>query len=193
MPIRPSAPALAILLMLSSWTLPLASQAPGAPRPKASTLTFNGTPFHLRWSKDGQYEFTPAGQEDLNRWSEMVTVWRYAAIKDGEALAGQANRTLGAYKGANGRILRTNSTPRTASKPAEHFIAAFLGNASLVEFTAARFVLVDGQGAAVIYSRRAYGKPAKPDLGPWVSQNGAAVEQRLMAFDLRPVLASLPR
>lgn len=181
------------LLVIAATTFLLQASPPQARPPASATLTFNGTTFHLRWSKDGQSEFTPAGQEDLQRWSEMVTVWRYPAIRDGEALAGQANRTLGAYKGANGKVLRTNSTPRTAAKPAEHFIAAFLGNPSLVEFTAARFVLVDGVGAAVIYSRRAYGKPAKPDLGPWASQHGASVEQKLMAFDLRPVLARLPR
>ncbi|MFN8012191.1 MAG: hypothetical protein U0P81_12520 [Holophagaceae bacterium] len=182
--------ALCILSCASPWS---PAQAPKSPTPKPATLAFQGTTFHLRWSKDGQFEFTPAGQEDLQAWTEMVTVWRYPAVKDGEALAGQANRTLGAYKGAQGRILRTNSTPRTAAKPAEHFIAAFLGGPSVLEFTAARFVLVDGQGAAVIYSRRAYGKPAKPDLGPWVSRHGAEVEQKLMAFDLRPVLAALPR
>lgn len=179
-----------LCLALAASLAPLAGQGAKSP---AATLSFNGTPFHLRWSKEGQFEFTPAGQEDLQRWSEMVTVWRYPAVKDGEALAGQANRTLGAYKGAQGKILRTNSTPRTPSKPAEHFIAAFLGGPGVVEFTAARFVLVDGQGAAVIYSRRAYGKPAKPDLGPWVAGNGAAMEQKLMAFDLRLALAALPR
>jgi hypothetical protein len=182
-----ASPALAVLPALL-LVAPLPAQAP-----KPASLTFQGTTYHLRWSKDGQFEFTPAGQEDLQKWTEMVTVWRYPAIKDGEGLAGQANRTLSAYKGAQGRILRTNSTPRTPSKPAEHFIAAFLGNPSLLEFTAARFVLVDGQGAAVIYSRRAYGKPPKPDLGAWVSQHGPEVEQKVMAFDLKPVLASLPR
>lgn len=184
---------IAALLAPVCTCVPSPAQSTQARPPASATLTFNGTTFHLRWSKDGQAEFTPAGQEDLQRWSEMVTVWRYPALRDGEALAGQANRTLGAYKGANGKVLRTNSTPRTAAKPAEHFIAAFLGSPSLVEFTAARFVLVDGAGAAVIYSRRAYGKPAKPDLGPWVAQHGASVEQKLMAFELRPVLARLPR
>jgi len=188
--LRPRSSALCILACAS---LGSQAQAPKSPSAKPATLTFQGTTFHLRWAKDGQFEFTPAGQEDLQKWSEMVTVWRYAGIKDGEGLARQANGTLNAYKGAQGRILRTNSAPRTPSKPAEHFIAAFLGNASMVEFTAARFVLVDGQGAAVIYSRRAYGKPAKPDLGPWVSRHGAEVERRLMAFDPRPVLAALPR
>lgn len=188
--IRLRSSALSILVCTVFWSR---AQTPKPAIPKPATLAFQGTTFHLRWAKDGQFEFTPAGQEDLQTWSEMVTVWRYPGIKDGEGLARQANATLGAYKGAQGRILRTNSTPRTPSKPAEHFVAAFLGNASLVEFTAARFVMVDGQGAAVIYSRRAYGKPAKPDLGPWVSRHGADVERRLMAFDPRPVLAALPR
>jgi hypothetical protein len=54
-------------------------------------------------------------------------------------------------------------------------------------------VLVNGKGTGIVYSRRAYGKPAKPDLGPWVTQNGSGIEKRLMEFDPAPALAGLPR
>ena len=54
-------------------------------------------------------------------------------------------------------------------------------------------LLVNGKGAGIVYSRRAYGNPAKPDLGAWVSQNGAPVEARVMAFDPGPALGALPR
>jgi hypothetical protein len=183
--------ALAFTLVLGA--IPMPAQGAKSAASKPVTVTFNGTAFHLRWSKAGQFEFTPAGQEDLTRWTEMLTLWRYPGISEGEGLSAQANRTLGAYQNAKGRILRTNSLPRTPQKPAEHFIAALLGSPRFVEFAAARFLLVDGRGVGVIYSRRAYGNPAKPDLGAWVGQHGAAVEQRLMAFDPRPALGVLPR
>ena len=181
------------ILPLALAVAPLPAQGAKAPKPKPAAVTFNGTEFHLRWSKAGQFEFTPSGQEDLSRWTEMLTIWRYDAIRDGEALAAQANRTLGAYQSARGKILRTNSLPRTAQKPAEHFIAALLGGGQALEFAAARLLLADGRGVGLVYSRRSYGKPAKPDLGPWVAQNGASLEQRLMAFDPGPALAALPR
>jgi hypothetical protein len=53
-------------------------------------------------------------------------------------------------------------------------------------------VLVNGKGTGIIYSRRAYGKPAKPDLGPWIAQNGAIVEKKLMGFNPGPAFAALP-
>jgi len=189
MPLRPCCPLLALSLTCTA----LSAQAAKPSSPKPVAVRFNGTEFHLHWSKAGQFEFTPAGQEDLNRWMEMLTLWRYDAIHDGEGLSAQANRTLGAYQNAKGKILRTNSLPRTAQRPAEHFIAALLGNNQFIEFAAARFVLVNGKGASIVYSRRAYGKPAKPDLGPWVTQNGAGIEKRLMEFDPAPALAGLPR
>jgi hypothetical protein len=34
---------------------------------KKLTLSFERTKFVHRWSKAGQHEFTPAGQEDLKR------------------------------------------------------------------------------------------------------------------------------
>ncbi len=125
------------ILPLALAVAPLPAQGAKAPKPKPAAVTFNGTEFHLRWSKAGQFEFTPAGQEDLNRWTEMLTIWRYDAIRDGDALAAQANRTLGAYQSARGKILRTNSLPRTAQKPAEHFIAVLLGGGQALEFAAA--------------------------------------------------------
>jgi hypothetical protein len=189
MPIRSTFPVLALTLCGAA----LHAQGGKAASPKPATLKFNGTEFHLRWAKGGQFEFTPAGQEDLNRWTEMLTLWRYDAIRDGDGLAAQANRTLGAYQNAKGKILRTNSLPRTAQKPAEHFIAALLGSNQFIEFAAARLLLMNGKGVGIVYSRRAYGKPAKPDLGAWVTQNGAAIEQKLMAFDPGPALAGLPR
>jgi hypothetical protein len=40
----------------------------------AKTLSFRGVDYLHRWSKDGQNEFTPKGQEDLNKWQDMITI-----------------------------------------------------------------------------------------------------------------------
>src|SRR5262249_10178185 len=109
---------------------------------KAPTVTFRGLEYTLRWSEGTQYEFTPAGQEDLNAWTEMLTLNLYPKATTGEGLAGVANSVLGNYQGANGKIVRTNSVPATPQTPAEHFIAAVLPNQKFLEFAAVRFVLI---------------------------------------------------
>ncbi len=169
-------------------------QASGDQRTAASkpiTLAFGGTDYFLRWSHAGQFEFTPAGQEDLNSWNEMVTVWLYPNITDGDGLASQANSVLSNYKNSKGKILRTNSVPRTAERPAEYFVAAMLGGANggaqFLEFAAARFILVNGKGVGIIYSRRAYGEQSPQELGGWVVKHGAIVEKAAMDFDVAKV------
>lgn len=164
---------------------------------RATNFEFRDTNYFLRWSESGQFEFTPAGQEDLSSWKEMITVWLYPNITEGEGLAAQANAVLSNYKRSQGEILHTNSVPKTPESPAEHFIAAMLagssGGAQLLEFSAARFVLVDGKGVGIFYSRRSYGEQAPQELGEWVAQNGASVEKSSMEFDPSNVVSSLQK
>jgi hypothetical protein len=185
------------LLSVSPALYQKASADQHAENSKVASLEFRGTSYFLRWSEAGQYEFTPAHQEDLNSWQEMVTVWLYPTITDGEHLAAQANSVLSNYKNSNGKILRTNSVPRTPEKPAEYFIAAMLAGSSrgarFLEFAAARFVLVNGKGVGIIYSRRAYGEQAPQELGGWVVQNGQTVEKAAMGFDPSIVIPSLQK
>jgi hypothetical protein len=66
--------------------------------------------FH-RWSKNDQYEFTPTGQDDLEKWSDMITINLYPSAHHGDGLAVKANAVLENYKSHGGRVLRTNSVP----------------------------------------------------------------------------------
>ena len=159
---------------------------------QSTALTFGGTEFLHRWSKQGQHEFTPRGQEDLSNWREMVTIDVHQAVSTSEQLADVANRVLANYQG-HGKILRTDSRPRTPQHPAEHLIVAMLGNDALVEAAFARFMLVDGVGAVVVYSRRFYGRDAAKELGGWLEANGPTVERRLMAWDGMPAISALGR
>ena len=182
-----------LLLLLSSGSSLSAAQEQKTTENKIDTIKFNGSDYYFRWSQAGQYEFTPAGQEDLNSWTEMLTLRVYPKIIDGDSLATQANGVLSNYKNSKGNILRTNSIPSTAEKPAEHFIAAMLGGPQFLEFAAARFLLVGGKGVGVIYSRRAYGTQAPQELGPWVVQNGAPVEKVMMEFNPATAISSLEK
>lgn len=86
-------------------------------------FVFGGVGYLHRWSMNDQHEFTPDGQEDLDKWSDMITINVYPNAHDGDALATKANAVLENYKSHEGRVLRTNSfrehriSPRSISSP----------------------------------------------------------------------------
>jgi hypothetical protein len=138
--------------------------------------------FH-RWSKDVQHEFTPTAQEDLNAWTEMVTIWQYPQAKDGDGLATIANTVLEKYKVAKGKVIRTSSVQRTKEKPAEHLIVVVFGTPDFFEAAFARFKMHENAGASIVYSRRFYGKDASEKMRDWIAKNGQATEKSLMNWD----------
>jgi hypothetical protein len=156
------------------------------------TLSFGGVDYLHRWSKDGQNEFTPKSDPDLAAWRDMVTVNVFETVATGEQLAELANRVLGNYQ-ASGKILRTDSKPRTADRPAEHLLVAALGNPAFLEAAFARLLLKDGAGYVVVRSHRVYGKAAGPAMSEWLQANGPEVEKTLMEWNQVPARDALKR
>jgi hypothetical protein len=138
-----------------------------------------------------QHEFTPEGQEDLEKWSDMITVNVYPDAHDGDALAAKANAVLENYKNHNGSVPRTNSIPRTPDRPAEHFIAVVFGRPNFIEVAFARFKLVDGTGCSIVYSHRIYGEKVGDQMNAWLDHNGSKIEGTLMEWKDTPSPASL--
>lgn len=167
-----------------------AAQASNSRTPAATSLSLGGVSYLHRWSKNGQNEFTPGHETDLATWHDMVTVNLLDAVKDGDQLAAAANAVLGNYQ-KHGKVVRTNSKPRTKQQPAEHLIVAVLGNPAFLEAAFARLVLVDQVGMVVVYSHRVYGAKAGPAMSDWLKGNGVQVEKTLMAWDKLPTLAAL--
>jgi len=145
-------------------------------------ISIQDTDYIHRWSTGTQHEFTPEGQEDLSRWQDMVTINVYPEVKDGESLANIANQILSTYQSV-GRILRTNSIPRTKKEEAEHLIVAILGNSKLLEAVFARVKMVDGKGTAIVWSHRMYGASSGNAMSKWLKENGPTREQYLMAIE----------
>ena len=177
----------AILAALLAVTSAVADQ--GA-RPPALTITFDGSEYLHRWSKDGQNEFTPKGDEDLSQWKRMVTLNVHETVRDGDQLAALANRVLGNYRGA-GKVLRTDSLMRTPDRGAEHFVAAVLGTGNFLEAVFARFLLHDGRGLVVVYSERIYGASVGDEMSRWLGENGPGVERALRSWSRIPSRESL--
>ncbi len=156
----------------------------------AEELSFDNVNYQHRWSKNGQNEFTPPAETDLNHWTDMITINVIDQATDGDKLAQLANLVLKRYQTA-GKVVRTNSIARSETRPAEHYIAAVLGNPGFLEAVFARFVLVDGTGLIIIHSHRVYGAQAGNELSQWLRANGPGQEQILMAWTGAPSLQAL--
>ena len=161
------------------------------PEPKPA-FVFRDVSYFYRWSKNDQTEFTPEKQEDLNKWSDMITVNAYPDVRDGEQLAAAANAVLENYKSHQGIVLKTRSVPRSADRAAEHFIAVKFTRPGFIEVALARFKLVDGKGCSFVYSHRVYGEKIGEQMKTWLSADGNEVETALTEWDL-PSPASLRR
>jgi hypothetical protein len=160
----------------------------GADKP---AFMFGGVGYFNRWSQNDQHEFTPTGQDDLEKWSDMITINAYPSAHDGDALAVKTNAVLENYKSHGGRVLRTNSVPRTADRAAEHFIAVVFGRPNFLEVAFARFKMVDGVGCSIVYSHRIYGEKVGDQMSKWLNDNGPKMEKVLMDWNSIPSPTSL--
>jgi hypothetical protein len=97
----------------------IAADTAATPKGKPA-FVFGGVDYFHRWSQNDQHEFTPQGQEDLEKWSDMITMNVYPSTHDGDALAAKANAVLENYKNHGAKLLRTNSVPRTPAGGAFH-------------------------------------------------------------------------
>lgn len=153
---------------------------------KDAAFSFADVEYFHRFTKEDQHEYTPADQEDLKTWKDMVTVLHFRNATDDEALATQANAVLENYKKAGGAVVKTTSVPRTKEKPAEHLIVVIFGRPEFFETAFARFKMLEEMGAAVVYSHRTYGENARDGMAAWVKKNGPATEKSLMEWDRFP-------
>ena len=174
---------LAVCLTLIACCDPLFAEEPA--------FAFNNVQYFHRWSEKNQHEFTPAKQEDLKKWSEMMTVNLYPDVHDGDQLASIANAVLENYKNHKAMVLRTNSIPRTPERPAEHFIAVAFPQHEFIEMAFARFKLVDGIGCSCVFSHRIYGEKVGDQASAWLKANAPATEKALMAWTSMPAPSSL--
>jgi hypothetical protein len=174
-----------VSLAVAGSTL-LAKENDGGDATSKRAFVFGNVPYFHRWSQNDQHEFTPAKQEDLKRWSDMITVNGYPNVADGDRLATTADAVLENYKKHQANLLKTRSVPRTAEQPAEHLIAVVFTQPDFIEVAFARFKLLDGKGCSLVYSHRIYGKEIGDKMSAWLSANGPAIETTLMAWSSIP-------
>ena len=169
--------ALIILVAVSGATLTTAEDESGP------AFSFQDVKYFHRWSNEEQHEFTSAKQEDLDHWTDMITINGYPGVDDSEKMAGAANAVLGNYRSHQGKVLKTSSVPATDEKPAEHFIAVLFTRPDFSEAAFARFKLVDGKGHSFVYSHRFYGKKAAEEMAEWLKASGEKTENALLDWE----------
>ena len=187
----PNSDLLRILVAVTVFWSAVNGESRAASPPPEQAFAFRDVGYFHRWSKDDQHEFTPKKQEDLNKWSDMITVNGYPDVSDGEGLAATANAVLENYKNAQARVLKTRSIPRATGRPAEHLIAVVFTRPNFIEVAFARFKLVDGNGFSFVYSHRIYGEEIGDQVSTWLKANGEEVEKALMEWSSMPSPTSL--
>ena len=164
----------------------LATETQATSPSEAAAFAFQGVGYFHRWSKNDQHEFTPAKQEDLEKWSDMITVNAYPSVQDGEGLAATANAVLENYQKHLAKVLTTNSIPRSPDRPAEHLITVVFGRPTFTEVAFARFRMLDGNGYSIVYSHRMYGEKIVEQTSAWLKANEAATEKALREWNSTP-------
>ncbi len=164
---------------------------PGPQSPAMAKVTFRGTEYLLRSSQGNTYDFTPAEQEDLSTFTDMLELNLYSGAHDQEALTTITGRVRAIAQGAKATILPTNAASTSGQQPGDHFFAAVLPTPHGVDFDAIHFVLVDKQAYGVFYTHRSYGESAAGKTSEWVTKNAAEVEQQLLQFDASRMVSAV--
>ncbi len=188
---------MSVRALVACVALALIGASPNGPTAAGGSLveppaafSLGGVGYFHRYTNADQHEYTPLSQDDLNAWTDMVTINLYRTVKDGDALAATANNVLGTYKANNAVVVRTDSVARTATRPAEHLIVAIFPQPEFIEVAFARFRMHRGVGTAVVHSHRIYGKQAGDAMQAWLEKNGQTTETNLMRWDAMPVLGA---
>ena len=155
-----------------------------AEKSKAPPFNFREVSYFHRWSNNDQHEFTPDKQEDLDHWTDMITINGYPGVDDNEKMAGTANAVAGNYRSHQGKILKTRSVAGTKERPTEHFISVMFVRPEFVEVAFAHFKLVDKKGHSFVYSHRFYGDDKSEKAAAWLKTEGDVVEKALMDWEV---------
>ena len=74
---------LQLLALLALACIPLDAQETHATAAAAKpAFVFGGVSYLHRWSQNDQHEYTPGGQEDLQKWLDMITMNVYPSAHD---------------------------------------------------------------------------------------------------------------
>lgn len=147
-------------------------------------VMFRGRVFVHRRTVERRQEYTPAGQDDLTTWTDMVTVTEHPAVRDGGGVAALANAVLGSYQRRGVAVIATDVVPPTAERAAAYFACVALRTETFTDVVFSRFALMGGQGRVVTHAHRVRGDDVAAAVTTWLDGNGAAVHEAIMAWEV---------
>lgn len=151
--------ALAILLAC----LPAAAAASPPP------LEFAGTTWYARWWDGGLVEYTPDGQTDLERYSEMLSLLPTPAGLQAAHLDAYTREMAITHERRGGRVLSRECQPAAPSHLAECTLLIGFGDASHVELAVVRHIALRAGIAGFSLSHREYGDGAEDRAKTWIA------------------------
>ena len=160
---------------------------------KAVSISINKLNFLYRWSSDIQFEFTPVGQEDLTKWTDMVTLISFQNVKNKQALTNAAAESLKYYESQKGIVIKAKSIPEKAEVFNEHLIIVVLGTKEFTEVVFARFKMEKEIGVALLYSHRIYGPKIGDEVSKWIKENGPVFEKEIFNVNEIPSIKDLEK
>jgi hypothetical protein len=161
--------------------------------PKRLGFVFADTRFFHVFAKDDQHEYTPLGQKDLKKWTDMVTIQFYREAKDHAGLTKTAQAVLEKYQAAKAVIVKNEKVVEKPDAGAEQLIVARFAQLDFHETVFARFRVHDGAGMAVIYGHRIYGKEVENQMTEWFDQNKNRIEKSLLQWNDMPKMPTQRR
>jgi len=148
-----------------------------------SALEFSGQEFLFRNALEDQRQFTPRGQSDMARSTDMVVLGRFPYARNSAALSGVANMVVSNYLKEHALILSVRTIAGTDDQPGEQFASVVVGSPVYYEADFCRFRMVNGVGCLVSYQHRIYGANAQDDMTAWLKAHGAAAEHNLLNWN----------
>lgn len=144
--------------------------AHAAPPP---TLEAGGTVYHLRWTGDGGLaEYTPDGQEDLERYSDMISLAPTPAELRPDDMAAYARAMADQVRAGDGDLLSQDCVPDAADHVAECTMFVAYAQPAYTEFAFTRLVAVGADNVAcLVLSHREYGATSRAQAQAWLASD----------------------
>lgn len=153
-----------------------------------SVIEFNGVAYQLLVSASDARDFFPVDQES-DKWVERVSFASLSGASDG-IFEDAANKLISSRAANTVSVIR-NYPVEGSSASGEYLLVWVEKGESFLEFSAHRFLKIDGQMSAMSYSRREYGTGVGPTLSRWMQENGEALENALVSVPVATIAQRL--
>eukprot|EP00112_Aurelia_sp_Birch-Aquarium-sp1_P006245 Seg16925.1 transcript_id=Seg16925.1/GoldUCD/mRNA.D3Y31 product="putative K" protein_id=Seg16925.1/GoldUCD/D3Y31 len=123
------------------------------------SVILNGTKYFHRYSKGMLNEFTPKGQENLNTWNDMITIFRVDAANNEDKLKELVAGLKETLKKDGGVMFFERTIEKKGDTPTTYLYGMMIRKEMHLELVSAKATLHDGVSHILMMSHREYGKP----------------------------------